>query len=558
MFKLKRTLSLLVAGSLLLSVGCSNTGDKSSKDDKQPAPSASDRFNKGGTFPICKEKTPISIMLPSVTQVEDFETNRQTQIIEEKGNFDLTFNVLPSAEFDTKLNLIVAAGGNDLSDVIMRNNFKDTSVYSYAQAGAIVPLTKYFKDPDVSYYTTDAIKRTGIDFMPQITSPDGEIYGLPRYNQSIGNEYSHKLWIFSEWLKKLNLKAPTTPDELYNVLKAFKTQDPNGNGKADEIPLIGYTSATGAEDYWMSYLMNPFVYAGDPEFLTVDNDKLGLAYTTEGWKEGLKYAKKLISEGLFSPLSLTQDKKAYTALLGNKETITGAFVSPGTSDVGAKDPRVIQYLGVAPLIGKNGTQYASYRESVAYAGMLVSKNCKDVDAAFRLGDYLVSEEMSIHTRWGEKGVDYFEPKAGDVSLYEKIGYKTSLKENLVWGGVQKRHWAQMGPFVRQYSIAAGVVYSGDPLDSSRVVSEAVMVYLDKKPKQTIPKLNYTEGEMEELAEAMKSLKNYVRESYALFVTGAKDIDKEWDTYLKEIEKIGGSKVLKTNQKVYDRMYKTKK
>jgi len=244
--------------------------------------------------------------------------------------------------------------------------------------------------------------------------------------------------------------------------------------------------------------------------------------------------------------------------LSNKETIAGAFVSPGTTDVGAKDPRVVQYIGVAPLAGKNGTQYASFRESVAYAGMLVSKNCKDVDAAFRFGDYLVSEEMSIHTRWGEKGVDYIEAKAGDISLYEKIGHKPSLKEVLPWGGVQNKHWAQMGPFVRQYSIAAGVVFSGDPMDSSLPVAEATMIYMDKKPKQTIPKLIYTEDEMEEMAEPMKSLKNYVRESYALFVTGAKDIDKEWDSYLKEIEKIGGSKVLKTNQTVYDRMYKTKK
>lgn len=558
MLKVKKAISILMASSLLLSLGCSKPENNAQENGNAATPAASSKFNKGGTFPICKEKVSLTVTLPASTQVEDYETNRQTQIIEEKGNFDLTFNVIPSAEFDTKINLMVAAGGSDLGDVLMRNNFKDASVYSYAQAGAIVPLTKYFKDPDASYYTTDALKRTGVDFLPQITSPDGEIYGLPRYNQSIGNEYSHKLWMFTEWLAKLNLKAPATPDELYNVLKAFKTQDPNGNGKADEIPLVGYTTATGAEDYWLSYLMNPFVYAGDPEFLTVDDGKLGLAYTTDGWKEGLHYAKKLVSEGLFSPLTLTQDKKSYTALLGNKETIVGAFVSPGTSDVGAKDPRCVQYAGVAPLTGKNGTQYASFRESAAYAGMLVTKNCKDVDAAFRLGDYMVSEEISIHTRWGEKGVDYFEPKAGDVSLYEKIGYKTSLKEGLAWGGIQNKLWAQMGPFVRQYSIAAGVVFSGNPLDTALPVAEATMLYLDKKPKQTIPKLTYTEAESDEISEPLKSLKNYVRESYALFITGAKDIDKDWDSYLKEIEKIGGSRVVKINQQVYDRMYKMKK
>lgn len=40
------------------------------------------------------------------------------------------------------------------------------------------------------------------------------------------------------WLDKLGLKVPDTIDELYNVLKAFKERDPNGNGRLDEIPVI--------------------------------------------------------------------------------------------------------------------------------------------------------------------------------------------------------------------------------------------------------------------------------------------------------------------------------
>ncbi len=553
MVKSKKIIPFLLAGTMLLSAGCSKTEDKA--DTPAASASASNRFNKGGTFPICKEKVPLTITIKAIAQVEDFETNRQTQIIEEKGNFDLTFNVLPAAEFDTKINLMVAAGGADLGDVMMTNNFKDANVYAFAQAGAIVPLTKYYKDPDASYYSTEALKRTGVNFLPQITSPDGEIYGLPRYNQSISNEYPAKLWMFTEWLNKLNLKAPTTPDELYNVLKAFKTKDPNGNGKADEIPMAGSTY----DDYWRRGLMCPFVYAGDTDYFTVENGKLGLAYTTEGWKEGLHYIKKLMSEDLLTPLSLTQDSKALLALTGNKETIVGSFINVGlTSCINAKDPRVMQYDGVAPLTGKNGTQYAMYKEGVAFNGMLVSKNCKDVDAAFRLGDYLCSEEISIHTRWGEKGVDYFEPKPGDVSLYDKVGYKPSLKEGLVWGPVQNKLWAQQGPYVRQYSISAGVVWSGDPMDTAKPIAEAQMLYTGKKPQETIPKLIYTEEESEIVSEPLKSLSTYVNESYAAFVTGAKDIDKDWDSYLKEIEKIGGSKVLNTAQTVYDRMYTRKK
>ena len=47
----------------------------------------------------------------------------------------------------------------------------------------------------------------------------------------------------SDWLETLGLEQPTTPEELRTVLEAFKTQDPNGNGKADEIPLSATSAA---------------------------------------------------------------------------------------------------------------------------------------------------------------------------------------------------------------------------------------------------------------------------------------------------------------------------
>ena len=62
-----------------------------------------------------------------------------------------------------------------------------------------------------------------------------------------------KLWFNYDWLEKLGLEEPQTTEELYEVLKAFKTQDPNGNGKANEIPLTGSIEWSCALEY---YLMN--------------------------------------------------------------------------------------------------------------------------------------------------------------------------------------------------------------------------------------------------------------------------------------------------------------
>ena len=47
----------------------------------------------------------------------------------------------------------------------------------------------------------------------------------------------------SEWLTKLGLQEPQTLDEFYDMLKAFKEKDPNGNGQKDEYAWGGVGTA---------------------------------------------------------------------------------------------------------------------------------------------------------------------------------------------------------------------------------------------------------------------------------------------------------------------------
>lgn len=66
---------------------------------------------------------------------------------------------------------------------------------------------------------------------------DGKIYTYMTNTQTSRNDStSGVLFINKTWLDKLGLPVPATMDEYYEALKAFKKKDPNGNGKADEIP----------------------------------------------------------------------------------------------------------------------------------------------------------------------------------------------------------------------------------------------------------------------------------------------------------------------------------
>ena len=66
---------------------------------------------------------------------------------------------------------------------------------------------------------------------------------------------------------------------------------------------------------------------------------------------------------------------------------------------------------------------------------------------------------------------------------------------------------------------------------------------------------YTAEESNEYSRLREQINTYARESLVAFITGNRDIEKEWDSYVKEFEKLELPKYLEYIQKAYDRQYK---
>ncbi|WP_369167171.1 sugar ABC transporter substrate-binding protein [Streptomyces sp. R28] len=80
---------------------------------------------------------------------------------------------------------------------------------------------------------------------------DGKHYGIPYSRQA------QTLMIRKDWLHKLGLQAPTTWQDMLSVAKAFATDDPDGDGKADTYGMVvpgsaqnGYAAWWGASFLW--------------------------------------------------------------------------------------------------------------------------------------------------------------------------------------------------------------------------------------------------------------------------------------------------------------------
>ncbi len=519
-----------------------------------------------------EEKPVLTVAMPDHQQVEDFNTNAQTLLLEEKLGVDLQIEIYPRVDYNAKINMMIQTGGKELPDVIIVGNASDAEMLSWIESGMLVPLNKYYDDPALSPNIHDAYNRLGVDFSGQVTMFDGNIYGIPTYNQSHGNEYAHKTWINQTWLDALNMQVPTTPDELYELLVAVKNTDLNGNGKADEMGLIG-TMPLDSDSYdgWFTYIMNAYIYAGDKDYYTVNDGVVDIAYNKPEWKEGLKFMAKLFAEGLIPKEILTQDSNQYKTML-NSELCTTLMVnwtslSRVNSDLSWRN----DFVSAVPLTNQTtGKPLSTYRPSVANNGaFFITKNCADPDLAFKFGDMLVSEVMSITTRWGKEGYDWdycknLDPAFVDtlvptVGGFEKLIYEHDTGNGGFWSqALQNNAWMQTGPYIREYGIANGRAVSPEKITAfNEMGNQGNSLYQSNgyRPDEVIPKLIYSAEEMEIIADINTTLKEFRKEWTANFLAGNLDIDANWDAYVAELDTIGVQQVLEVVQGVYDRMYK---
>ena len=92
------------------------------------------------------------------------------------------------------------------------------------------------------------------------------------------------------------MEIPTTTEELRTVLQAFKTQDPNGNGVADELPLSGFANSWHTRPW--PFLLNAFIYTDDSNMLNVEDGQIIAAFAQPQWREGMRFVHSLFAEGL--------------------------------------------------------------------------------------------------------------------------------------------------------------------------------------------------------------------------------------------------------------------
>lgn len=547
----------LLAVSLFVS-GCGGTAGTSSGGTAPSAQSSTETsiLNEVGTLPIAKEKQPLSITMPQNVLVEDYEANAFTEYLEKECNIDIEFNFLPSDgnEALSKLNLILSSG-EKLTDVINMGLGLDTATL-YGDSGVFMELTELYENCSVEFKKAIA-EYPQYDIFSRATTYEGKLYGLPTVTKEEIGLAPQKAWINTRFLEALDMKMPTTTDELYDYLLAVKNNDPNGNGKTDEIPMVGANAWASEVIPWV---MNAFIYYDNSSLYALKDGKVDVIYRQEEYRQGLTYLNKLCTEGLLSPLSFTQKADQLKQLVDSDgETpvaglVTGFATSMILNNV-KENPFTKDYVGLPPIKGPEEVAYTTYVQPSVTLRWFVTKDCRNPELAFRVGDFMWSEEAYCRARFGVEGQDfnYIDPQENKPANIK--GFTALIdqpKSN--WNEGQNSHWRAENPCF-SYDYLDCRLFSGDVLNATYTAGLAAEEYNKYLPKEGeyVPALKFTSEETKSINEIQTNLKTYVGESAARFITGDLSLDKDWEKYVSELEKIGLEKFLEVSQTAYDRM-----
>ncbi len=522
--------------------------------------------------PLTAEKVTLKIVVPEHIEVGDWATNTFTQWYEERTNVHIEWQSVAGTTDEKRAAVNAMIAGGDLPDIFMALNFTPAQLQLYGAQGLFTPLNDLI---DSQGFEIKRVFEQYPSVRDTITANDGNIYTMPDVNDCYHCKGSSKLWINKTWLDKLGLGIPQTTDEFHAALKAFKDQDPNGNGQADEVPMSastdGWAGATGTNaptgfGPYDPYFMGSFLYNPGEPWLVLTEGKVDVSFNKPGWREGLKYLNALYNDGLIARESFSQtadqlkqtgDHEGDNILGASPAGYWGVFLTIDQNTAGA---RWEEYVTVPPLQGPDGTRIATWNHfgGVNVGQFVVTSACKNPELAVKWADGLYELEAVIRAYAGNLDQDWRWATEGEMGINGKQGIWKAL---VTWSSDAMRGhwWGQQSIMYRSSDLRLGeVVDPAHPTFESPLYRATVDNYFPYAEDQSleVPLLYLSEEQANQAGELGVTITGYVKQSFAEFVLGDRDAndDGAWNDYLDTLNQMALENYLGVYQAAYEAKY----
>ncbi|MCM1025200.1 MAG: extracellular solute-binding protein [Roseburia sp.] len=478
-----------------------------------------------------EEERPEIVWVLREENEELYNSLKGIEKIEEATGVDITFRLMTYDEY----NYMIAFG--DYPDVMVSNLYTGEVLDLYDK-GITMDLTDLILEKSV--YLKEIYERRP-DIYKEVQTNDGKLIYFPSINpleeqeDFYRNSYSGLL-IRQDWLDRLGLEIPETIEEWHTVLTAFRDQDPNGNGLADELPFDDVRLWTFAPAFGIL----------DGIFVTPEG-RVAYGCMEEGYREYLTVMNQWYREGLISRAAVTGSSKWSEAnIIGN---LSGSFYGldnawryylPNLQ----KKAKNADLTAVPIPRAANGVSYCNVSRLSSHIRDLVTvvtTNCKNPEAALKVIDYMYSEEGTTLLTWGIEGETYKTLPDGSKALLPEA---LEMNED---SGYLKLHHVAIGHI-------AFPKYDGETVLLQTYPEEqltAEMVWADCDTSLLYPaNILFSVEDRKKVNSLMLNIDAYASEQKTAFITGEQSMEK-YDDFLETLRTMQIEEVIRIYQKNYD-------
>jgi putative aldouronate transport system substrate-binding protein len=405
-------LSLAVALTLVLGLfaGCGQSTPPAESSAPAESSSAAASSEASSEAPATAEPGELRVeIFDRATQGGSDPTNNYwTDFIKEKmleqHNVAVTFESVPRSEEVNQLNVLMASG--NAPDIVF--TYTQSVAYNYYKQGGLADLTDMVEQygPNIKRYLGEEVLSYG-EF-------DGKQYMIPakRISRAMYTTYMRK-----DWLDALSLPVPTTRDEFYNALVAFKEKNP---GNVEQV--IPYGAASDVPWHFgtiVDSFIDPNMTEEQKFVLGVDASSSATDMLYPGFKDGIAFLNKMYNAGLIDPqFPLYKDFAPTDDLISRG--VVGAFTAnydwpmrttPGIYNnlkQNVPDAELVPVDCFPNAEGKNLKQL--YLPTGIYN--FVPASSENVESAVKYIDFLCQDDIRTFMTIGEEGIHHNKDENG--------------------------------------------------------------------------------------------------------------------------------------------------
>lgn len=399
--------AFLTAAMLMGTAGCG-----SSVGEEQTGVSEQQLDNESAAMKSEESREIIKLRFARAGNVQDPETDRILLELQEREKIELEIVSIPWDQFPNKLNIMMSTG--EQLDLI--NCDFGASVEGWANDGLILCWDEYLATG--KYPLINAVVNSE---MYQDFKINGKVYGKPL--PLVPNQRG--MLIRTDWLKNAGLEMPENIQEFYEVLKAFVTQDPDGNGKDDTEGVWDYFGLPYVERAFAVNAPNMGPNSSEVCWVELEDGSITRYEVSEQNREAMRFLRKLYQEGLLKEDFITTKVDSD---IGFANFAAGKYGIADTSDPQATVDALLalnpdaEVAYLPPLNGENGIPANSGNNGGSFWANFIPATCSNPEKVLEVLEYCLTEEGRELTEFGIKGIHFtdFTESENKVRTYNMV------------------------------------------------------------------------------------------------------------------------------------------